>query len=133
VSLCGAMGGFVNVFVGDYGLHLPKMEEGVWRPGYIGVVVIGLAAACAAWLTTQTAILTGGGGLSAPVTLRLSDLSMAIIVGFGGARWFRAEADQMVFRRAAVIAAGKAADPRAAAAIATSTPMQALAVVNRME
>ena len=53
VAVCGALGGFVNVFIGDSGLHLPTVEEGVFRPGYIGVVLVGMVAAVGAWLATQ--------------------------------------------------------------------------------
>lgn len=132
IALCGALGGFVNVFLGDSGLHLPRVEEGVWRPGYLGVVFVGVVAAMAAWLATQTASLPGSFGFGGGITLRLPELSTAIIVGFGGARWFKAEGDESIFRQAAVVAAAKSADPAAAVVIASAPPMQALAAANRM-
>ena len=132
IAVFGGLGGFVNVFLGDSGLHLPRMEEGVWRPGYLGVIFVGLVAAVAAWLTTQTATLTGSIVSGGAVTLHLSELSTAIIVGFGGARWFEAEGDQTIFRRAAVVAAAKDSDAGAAALIASASPIQALAAANRM-
>jgi hypothetical protein len=48
IALCGAVGGFVNVFIGDSGLHLPKVEHGVFAPGFIGVIFVGMAGAVAA-------------------------------------------------------------------------------------
>ena len=46
IAVCGAVGGFVNVFIGDSGLHLPTIEDrSVFRPGYVGVVIVGLVAA----------------------------------------------------------------------------------------
>ena len=45
VAVCGALGGFANVFIGDSGLHLPTIDQGIFRPGYIGVVFVGLIAA----------------------------------------------------------------------------------------
>jgi hypothetical protein len=36
VVVCGAAGGFVNVFIGDSGLHLPKVENGFIDPGFWG-------------------------------------------------------------------------------------------------
>jgi hypothetical protein len=54
IRVCGALGGFANVFIGDSGLHLPTI-----RPGYIGVVFVGLIAAVGAWLATQDSALTG--------------------------------------------------------------------------
>ena len=132
IAVCGAVGGFVNVFIGDSGLHLPTIEEGVFRPGYIGVVLVGLVAAIGAWLATQTATLTGNMTPSPPVTLRLSELSTAIIVGFGGARWFKSETESTVFRKTAVVAAAKSADNKAAATIASGTAFEALSAANRM-
>jgi hypothetical protein len=132
VAVCGALGGFVNVFIGDSGLHLPTIEQGIFRPGYIGVVVVGLIAAVGAWLATQTSALTGNLTPNPPVTLRLSELSTAIIVGFGGARWFKSEAETTIFRKTAAVAAGKSADNQAAATIAAGTPIEALNAAIRM-
>lgn len=132
VAVCGALGGFVNVFIGDSGLHLPKFEDGIWRPGYIGVVFVGVAAACCAWLATQSASFVDAMHSSSGVTLHLSELSTAIIVGFGGARWFKSEEETTILRKTAVIAAGKSADKEAAAEIASASPFGALAAANRM-
>jgi hypothetical protein len=132
VAVCGALGGFVNVFIGDSGLHLPKFEDGLWRPGYVGVVFVGLAAACGAWLATQTASFVDAMHSSSGVTLHLSELSTAIIVGFGGARWFKSEGETTILRKTAVIAAAKGADKDAAAAIASESPFGALAAANKM-
>src|SRR5271154_5567700 len=133
VAVCGALGGFVNVFIGDSGLHLPTIEQGIFRPGYIGVVFVGLIAAVGAWLATQSSALTGNLVPSPPVTLRLSELSTAIVVGFGGARWFKSETETTIFRRTAAVAASKSADSKAAATIAAGTPIEALAAANRMQ
>jgi hypothetical protein len=132
IALCGALGGFVNVFIGDSGLHLPKFEDGIWRPGYLGVVFVGMAAALGAWLATQGANLLDALRSSSVVTLRLSELSTAIIVGFGGARWFKSEGESTVLRKTAAIAASKSSDQAAAATIASSTPFEALAAATKM-
>jgi hypothetical protein len=132
VAVCGALGGFANVFIGDSGLHLPTIDQGIFRPGYIGVVFVGLIAAVGAWLATQGSALTGGLTLSPPVTLRLSELSTAIVVGFGGARWFKSETETTIFRKTAAVAASKAADSDAAATIAAGSPIEALTAANKM-
>ncbi len=132
IAACGALGGFVNVFIGDSGFHLPMIEEGMFRPGYIGVVFVGLVAAVGAWLATQSSLITVSMAPSPPVTLHLSELSAAIVVGFGGARWFKSEGETTVFRRVAAVAASKAADPAAAAAIASSSASRALAIARDM-
>jgi hypothetical protein len=133
VAVCGGVGGFANVFIGDSGLHLPTMEQGIFRPGYIGVVFVGIVAAVGAWLATQTSALTGNMTPSPPVTLRLSELSTAMIVGFGGARWFKSEGETTIFRRTAAVAASRTANKEAAAAIAVGTPTEALSAALRME
>jgi hypothetical protein len=133
VALCGGVGGFANVFIGDSGLHLPTIEDGIFRPGYIGVVFVGIVAAVGAWLATQTSALTGNMTPSPPVTLRLSELSTAIIVGFGGARWFKSEGETTIFRRTAAVAASRSANNEAAAAIAVGTPTEALSAALRMQ
>ena len=132
VIVCGALGGFVNVFIGDSGLHLPEIQDGIFRPGYIGVVFVGAAAALGAWLATQSAPLIDSLHSSTEVTLRLSELSTAIVVGFGGARWFKSEGETTVLRKTAAIAAGKSSDTAAAAAIASSSPFEALAAAKNM-
>jgi hypothetical protein len=132
VAVCGALGGFANVFIGDSGLHLPTIDQGIFRPGYIGVVFVGLIAAVGAWLATQGSVLAGGLTLSPPVTLRLSELSTAIVVGFGGARWFKSETETTIFRKTAAVAASKAADSDAAATIAAGSPIQALTAAYKM-
>jgi hypothetical protein len=132
VTICGAVGGFANVFIGDSGLHLPTMEQGVFRPGYIGVVFVGMVAAVGAWLATQNSTVSGGLVVSPVPILRLSELSTAIIVGFGGARWFKSETETTIFRKTAAVAASKSANSDAAATIASGTPIEALAAANRM-
>jgi len=50
VTLLGAIGGLVNSFhSGEF--HLPCMDKkaGIWRPGWLGVVVVGAAAAIIVW------------------------------------------------------------------------------------
>ncbi|WP_158790295.1 hypothetical protein [Granulicella sp. L60] len=133
VAVCGGVGGFANVFIGDSGLHLPTIEDGIFRPGYIGVVFVGIVAAVGAWLATQTSALTGNLTPSPPVTLRLSELSTALIVGFGGARWFKSEGETTIFRRTAAVAASRSANNEAAAAIAVGTPTEALSAALRMQ
>src|ERR1700722_741246 len=132
VAICGAVGGFANVFIGDSGLHLPTMDQGVFRPGYIGVVFVGMVAAVGAWLATQNSTVSGGLVVSPVPILRLSELSTAIIVGFGGARWFKSETETTIFRKTAAVAASKSANSEAAATIAAGTPIEALTAANKM-
>jgi hypothetical protein len=129
VLVCGAAGGFVNVFIGDSGLHLPKVENGFLLPGFLGTVLVGALAALGSWGTAKGVPIFG-----TPVgfTFSTSDLANALLVGFGGAKWFKSEIEKDVLQKTAAIAANKPSDPKAAATIATGTPGQALMAAIQM-
>jgi tetratricopeptide (TPR) repeat protein len=125
IGAIGALGGFMNVFIGDPGLHLPKTEDGVWQPGFLGVVVVGCVAAVGSWATLKAVQLIGTH--LTPLGLTSGDVANALLIGFAGAKWFKSESDKDILRKAAGIAAAtKVEDPDAALTIATGTPMEAL-------
>jgi hypothetical protein len=124
IAACGAAGGFVNVFIGDSGLHLPKLENGVFLPGFIGIVLIGIAAALGSWASMKGATLIGANATS--LTLSTSDIANAMLIGFGGVKWWKSEIEKDILQRTAAVAANKNADPAAAAVIATASPLNAL-------
>ena len=126
----GAIGGFMNVFIGDAGLHWPKTEDGMWQPGFLGVVVVGCIAAVGSWATLTTLNLVGPG--ASELALKTGDIANALIIGFGGAKWFKSESEKGILQKTAAIAAGKHADDEAAKAIATATPIKALHVAMSM-
>jgi hypothetical protein len=126
VLVCGAIGGLVNAFIGDNGFHLPKVTNDVWQPGWIGVVVIGAVAAAGSWASLKAVTLwPAGQGL----TLQTSDLANALIIGFGGAKWFKSESDKDIWQKTAAEAASKQPDAQLSVQIAGSTPAKALAAV----
>ena len=131
VVVSGAVGGFVNVFIGDNGLHLPKVENGVLQPGYMGTVFVGAAAALASWGMAKAFVFSGSAA-SPPPTFSTADIANALLLGFGGAKWFKSENEKDVLQKTAAIAAGKEADPAAALMIASATPNQALAAAAGM-
>jgi hypothetical protein len=131
VALCGAAGEFVNVFIGDSGLHLPKVENDVFDPGFVGVVFVGMAAAVAAWASLNTGVLIGKDAVA--LTLSGAQVANAMVIGFGGAKWWKSEGEKDVLQKTAGIAAGKSADPQAASTIATATPLEALDVAMKMK
>src|ERR1700749_1261651 len=92
VAASGGVGGLVNVFIGDSGLHLPVMEAGIFRPGFIGVMFVGMMAALASWGSVKSAVLLGGP--PTPIELTTSDLANGILIGFGGAKWFKSEIEK---------------------------------------
>ena len=124
IVACGAGGGFVNVFIGDSGLHLPKIETGVFLPGFIGIVLIGMAAALGSWASMKGATLIGAD--ARPLTLSTMDIANAMLIGFGGAKWWKSEIEKDILQKTAAVAANKQADPEAAAVIATASPLNAL-------
>src|SRR5438552_3003303 len=117
IAACGMIGGFVNVFIGDSGLHLPRMENGFWQPGYLGVVFLGMVAALASWASLNSLVLFGSGAQS--LALSTGDVANAIMVGFGSAKWWKSESEKDVLQKTAAVAAGKQPNPTAAQTIAT--------------
>lgn len=112
VAVGGAIGGIVNALMTDNGFVLSKREEGVWRPGFLGNVIIGMVAAFVLWglygpLATGVIIGTGG----AAATLSFADFAGAIVTGTGGSRILTAELDKKVLRQAAAAAREQKTDP----------------------
>lgn len=100
----GCVGGFVNALVSGE-LKLPRTDEEahVYRPGWIGTVIVGGVAAAASWglygpLAEITLLGTAADTGAAPV-LRVSEFFGALILGFGGGRWLTAELDRVLLAR----------------------------------
>jgi hypothetical protein len=147
VFLAGAVGGLINALMTDNGFLRPKMEKvddktGIFRPGYLGNVLIGAVAAVVSWglygplspyyiVGTDQALAANA--LPEAVGLTLASLVGAIMIGIGGARWLTSEVDKNLLRATAAQAA--AAKPSAAASkqIAMATPAQALDVARMMK
>lgn len=130
ITACGGIGGFVNVFIGDSGLHLPIVEDGIFRPGFLGVIFIGMMAALASWGSIKAAVLLGG--TPTPLTFSTSDIANGILTGFGGAKWFKSEIEKDILQKTASVAAGKDGDAGASNAIASASPMAALRIAKNM-
>jgi hypothetical protein len=131
IALIGAVGGFMNGFIGDAGFHRPKMEHGVWHPGFIRTMLIGAVAAIGSWASLKTLVLIGAG--VQPLAFSTGAMANALLVGFGGARWFKSETEKDIFRKTAAIAAKKNANVDAATTIATATPLEALCTAINMQ
>lgn len=130
IALIGVVGGFANVFVGDAGFHLPRTEDGVWEPGFLGPVVTGAIAAVASWASLKSLELCGPN--ASTIAFATGDLSNALLIGFGGGKWLKSEAEKIVLRKTAAIAAAKDANKDAAVRIAAATPLQALQIAKDM-
>jgi hypothetical protein len=131
IVLMGGLGSLVSAFVGDSGWHLPVVESGIFRPGYLGNMLVGGLAALASWGMQKAAVLIG----TAPsaLTFTTADMANAIVIGFGGASWFKCQIEKIILQKTAVVAASKPGDSAAASQIATSSPMEALRAANNMK
>jgi hypothetical protein len=131
IVLMGSLGSLVSAFVGDSGWHLPMMDHGIFRPGYLGNMLVGALAALASWGMQKAALLIGGPVV--PLTFSTADMANAIVIGFGGASWFKSQLEKGILQKAAVVAASKPGDPDAATQIAASSPMEALKAATNMK
>jgi len=131
VVVLGGLGSLVSAFVGDSGWHLPMRDQGIFRPGYLGNMLVGALAALASWGMQKAAILIGSPVAS--LTFSTADMASALVIGFGGASWFKSQIEKVILQRAAVVAASRTGDPMAASQIAAASPMEALRVANAMK
>ena len=90
VLILGSVGGACTSFVsGEF--HLPGTGEGgkVWKPGFIGSIVVGGVAALILWGFYGPAAsfqLIGDGGTEIPITFRVGEAIGSILAGVGGSR-----------------------------------------------
>jgi hypothetical protein len=138
----GAAGGIINALLTDNGFVVPKYVHAdfarVWKPGFIGNIIIGAAAAIVTWgLYGRWAgsAIAGAAPASNPAKFyeTLSGVTGAFLAGIGGARVLTAEVDKQILKLAASKAATNEPDPSAAAAVATAPPAEALAAVSRTD
>jgi len=100
----GCVGGFTNAAISGE-LHLPHTdpEARVYRPGWIGNVLIGGVAALVFWGLygpMAAAVLIGPEDVSAAApTLRVSELFAALLTGIGGGRLLTAEIDKRLSQK----------------------------------
>jgi hypothetical protein len=141
VVIAGALGGIINALMSDSGFILPgRYDEGghmIWKPGALGNMLLGAAAAFISWglygpFTEY--ILIPLSDQKTTVTLTLSALVGAFLVGIGGARVITSEVEKNVLSTTAVQAATMGANPGVAGEIATAAnPSDALAAVSNAQ
>jgi hypothetical protein len=146
VTLAGAVGGVVNALVTDKGFLLPSKEQvdalTIYRPGWIGNVIIGAIAAAISWgLYGPLAAYYIAGTAEAlkrntspeQIGLALSSLVGAVLIGVGGARWLTNEVDKSLLKAAASKAASAQSTPSASQQIALASPIQAFNIAKSMK
>lgn len=138
VFLAGAIGGVINALLTDNGFILPRYEDAsgnkIWRPGVIGNVLIGAAAAVISWG------LYGPFGdfiiLPKPSTgdpnIKVAAFVGAILVGVAGAKWLSNEVDKKLLKAAASAAAAGTPLPNASSAIMAASPARALEIAQSL-
>ncbi|MDP3774017.1 MAG: hypothetical protein Q8Q85_07080 [Gemmatimonadales bacterium] len=104
IFVAGCIGGITNAAIaGELRLPYTDPEARVYRPGWVGNVLIGGIAALVFWGLygpMAAAVLMGPIDPAAPQPLlRVSELFAALLTGIGGGRLLTAEVERRVFDR----------------------------------
>ncbi len=141
IVFSGAVGGVINALVSDNGFIKPMQEsvenEIIIRPGFAGNILLGSAAAFISWgLYGAFSSAVVFGAVSGPgtgeVSVTISSIAGAILVGIGGARWLTNEVDKRLLRTAATVAAASKASFDDSQKIAIATPAEAFNIAKKM-
>jgi hypothetical protein len=130
VFAAGAAGGVINALITDNGFAMPKRDDGILRPGWIGNSLVGGVAAAVSWslygpLAGMSILAITAEQSAATGTLTLSAIGGAILVGVAGARWLSNEVDKTLLRATAVEAAKKQPNDAMAKLVASAPPAAA--------
>jgi hypothetical protein len=136
----GALGGIVNALVSDNGFIKPSEEIAedmvIVRPGFAGNIVLGAIAAFISWglygAFANSIVYGPAPNGSGEITISLSALAGALLVGIGGARWLTNEVDKKLLRSAAAYAARSGASTEEAKRISRASPIQAFNIARKM-
>jgi hypothetical protein len=132
VCFAGAIGGVINALLTNNGFIMPQSVEGdgakIWRPGYVGNVLIGAVAAGISWGLYGPLAGAPIFGESTLGSLAVSGFAGAVLVGIGGARWLSSEVDKNLLKAAASKAAAAQATPNASHQIAMASPAEAFKI-----
>lgn len=141
VMLSGAVGGVVNALVSDNGFVTPSQETAgdvvIVRPGFAGNIILGAVAAFISWGlygAFSSAIIWGSssGMGTSEISVSISSIAGAVLVGIGGARWLTNEVDKKLLRTAAATAAASKASFDDSQKIAVASPAQAFHIAKKM-
>ncbi len=141
IIFSGAVGGVINALVSDNGFIKPMQEqmenEIIIRPGVVGNILLGSVAAFVSWglygAFSNAVVFGAVSGLgSEEVSVSISSISGALLVGIGGARWLTNEVDKRLLRTAAAAAAASKASFDDSQRIAIATPAEAFNIAKKM-
>lgn len=89
-AVVGAVGGLINALLdGDLKTPMRDEENGVWRPGWIGNVLVGLTAAVVFWALyggIGEAVLIGASSAEIPPVWTVAELGGSLLAGIGGSK-----------------------------------------------
>ena len=112
VTSAGALGGLFNANMSGNGFAFPKRVEGVWCPGALWNVFVGGISALTSWaLYGSGANIDLGGTPREQISLRLTALAGALVIGVAGSKWLTNEADKALLRESVVKAARRDLSP----------------------
>jgi hypothetical protein len=128
IATAGGLGGVVNALLTDNGFALPQYRHGIWCPGVIGNIIVGTFAALSSW-----AFYGSGAGVELGqttermlVSLRLSALAGAFLVGVVGAKWITSETDKQLLKESVKVAGTKQLTPQECDQIVKGSARQVL-------
>lgn len=144
VAAAGAIGGVVAALLSeDRGFALPtKVTEAtgtIIRPGFVGLIMIGAAAAALSWSLygpfadkpviggPQTEVPEAGNFGITPAAL-----AGAVLVGTSGSKWLASQVDKALLKQAATAAAQGDPDGAKANEIGGAAPTEALRIARTL-
>ena len=128
IATAGAFGGIVNALLSDNGFVLPRRVSGVWCPGAVSNILIGAFAALSSWAFygSGASVELADKSTRAVMSLRLSALAGAFLVGVAGAKWITNEVDKRLLKEGIKIATKKRLPSQDSEQIIEGSPRQVL-------
>jgi hypothetical protein len=131
VFSAGALGGMANALLSGNGFPLPRLEKGVWCPGALSNIAVGAISALSSW-----ALYGSGAGIDlarlserSTISLQLSAVVGALLVGASGARWLTNEVDKKLLKESVKLAGRKNLTPEQCEELIQGQPRQILEAV----
>ncbi|HKG13485.1 MAG TPA: hypothetical protein VKB12_09095 [Pyrinomonadaceae bacterium] len=133
IGAAGAFGGVINALLTDNGFIFPRWESGVWCPGFITNVLVGAAAALISWAAygSGASIDLAKETERAQVSLSLTAVAGACLVGVAGARWITNEVDKKLLKESVKEVADRHVSPEECERVIHAPARQVLRAVKQ--